>query len=152
MILSRGLADTGPLANLLGREAADASDTPAYPLSTNLIDSALGNDVSTHQHRDAVGERFGLFKVVRGEQHCATLPDQRANDSPQRLSGFDVEPGSGLIEKEQLGGTADRKSKLHPPLLATRKLAVGAVEKLANTRKTCERVEWPCLRVVAGGE
>jgi hypothetical protein len=133
MILSCGLADTCPLANLLGREPADAPDTPAYPLSTNLIDSALGNDVSTHQHRDAVGKRFGFLKVVRGKQHCATLPDQRANDSPQRLSGFDVEPRSGLIEKEQLRAAADRESKLHPPLLATRKLAVRAVEELASS-------------------
>ncbi len=83
-------------------------------------------------HADAVGQRFGFFQVMRGEQHRAAFGDELANRRPQLLAYFDIHANGRFVEKQQLGATAQGQRKLHAALLAAGKLGVGPRQQLAD--------------------
>src|SRR5207244_12898451 len=64
---------------------------------------AEGGEPATIQHGDAIA-RLGLFDVVRSQEHGETgRGSQGADLLPQRAARAWVEPGRGLVEKQDAG-------------------------------------------------
>ena len=88
----------------------------------NRCEVARNRDAALVHDRDPVGELFGLFEVVRGQEHRAAAPEEIADDLPAPAPRLRVEAGRGLIEKKNLGRTEDRGGEIEPAPLAAGKL------------------------------
>ena len=74
---------------------------------------------------DVVGEFFGLFKIVGGEQHGHTAIAKIGDDAADELAAGGVDAGSGFIEKRDIGTTNQSQREREALLLATRHRAPG---------------------------
>jgi hypothetical protein len=99
----------------------------------HLRDAAGGDDTALRDHRDAIGERFGLFEVMRGEHDRAAIGDERADRAPHRLARLDVEADGGFVEEQQTRPSADRERELHAALLSAGQLSVAAIHEAVET-------------------
>src|SRR5258708_20153785 len=75
---------------------------------------AESGEPATIQHGDAIA-RLGLFDVVRGEEHGETGRGSQGTDLlPQRAARAWVEPGRGLVEKQDAGLMEDAAGDVGP--------------------------------------
>ena len=72
---------------------------------------------------DAVGERVGLFEVVRGEQDGLAAGGSDADLRPHAAAGFDVEADGGLVEEDEVGVAGEGEGEEDALLLAAGELA-----------------------------
>lgn len=84
------------------------------------------------QDEHPVGDRVGLFQVVRGEQDRTALGGLLAHGRPERLAGGDVHAGGRLVEDDQVVGPGGRQREADALLLAARELVDLAVGYLRD--------------------
>src|ERR1035438_10559525 len=64
---------------------------------------------------------------MSGEQYRLAAPDESANLRPHQAARFHVESTRGLVQKKQVGITAECDAEQHALLLAAGKFAVGTL-------------------------
>lgn len=72
--------------------------------------------------RQPVGELFGLFQVVRGEEHRRALEFQLADQFPGVAAGLGVEAGGRLVEEQHLGPSEQGQREVEAPAFAAGEL------------------------------
>ncbi|EXI64979.1 MAG: hypothetical protein AW07_04764 [Candidatus Accumulibacter sp. SK-11] len=70
------------------------------------------------EHGDAATERFGLFQVVRRQDHRVAVAIETADELPQALPQLDVHAGSRLVEDDHRRLVHQRLGNQHAPLHA----------------------------------
>ena len=83
------------------------------------VRGALGDDASSDDDRDPVGELLGLVHVVGGQQHRLAERGEIAYDVPGLVPGGGVEAGCRLVEEEQLRITDEGDRDVQASLLTT---------------------------------
>ena len=116
-------------------ERGYATDAPLRHARANLRHAAFCDDATACEHRNAIGQRFGLFQVMRGQHDRAAFGHQRTDRFPQRLARIDVQAGGRFVQKQDFGATGDGQRELHAPLLAAGELSVTALEQIGNACK-----------------
>src|SRR4029077_18630740 len=106
-------AHVRPRADRFERQIRYATDAPLRDARADLAHAAVGDDTTAREHGDTIGQRFGLFEIVRRQQDRAAGRDERAHRRPHRLARFDVEADGRLVEKEELRPPTDRERELH---------------------------------------
>ncbi len=130
--ISADFLHLGPGPQGLQRQGGAAQDVLARHVGAHFIDGAAGHQPAVCDHRHAIGQRLGLFDVVRGQDDGAAFVDQVAQHLPQGLARLHVEAHGGLIEEQQLGPADNRHGELRLALLAAGQLAVGTVGNLLD--------------------
>ena len=75
------------------------------PSARPCVPSAMTLPWSMTAIRDA--ELVGLVQILRGQQHCRALGDDRPHDVPHLVAAARVEPGGRLVQEEQIGRVQD---------------------------------------------
>ena len=146
------LIDFGPAADRIERQGAEATDAFQRHPRTQLIDRAFVDHPPARHHADAIGQRLGLFQVMRGQQHRATFGNQLADRRPQLLPRLDVHAHGGLVQEQQFGPAAQRQRELHASLLAAGEFRVGPAEQIGDASQLGAFGQGPRRRVVTGGQ
>ena len=118
---------------VLGVEAHDRVGPVARG---ELVGGAGHESAAALHHHDVVCESLGLREQVGAHHHRASLVGEVADQLQHRVGGLGVEPGSRLVEQQQLGvvqhGPGEREAGLH----ARRVAAHGLVERLIDREPT----------------
>jgi hypothetical protein len=77
-----------------------------------------GHHPSLLEHRNPPAQGFGLFKIVRGQDHRVAVAIEAADELPQALAQFDVDAGSRLVEDNHRRLVHQRLGDEHPSLHA----------------------------------
>ena len=64
------------------------------------VGRVVGDDPAVVDHADLVGQRVGLFEVLRGQQDRRAVVDEVAHDAPHVLALGGVQAGRGLVEED----------------------------------------------------
>src|SRR5699024_7633740 len=105
--------------NVLGKLEADA----VTPTDEDVVKFALHPDLSSVHDREPVGEPFGLFQLVGGEQNRCAFGGEGLDDLPGVSPSFRVHSGGRFVQEERLGASEDSQTQVETALLATGKLA-----------------------------
>src|ERR1700730_6191687 len=111
-------------------DPGNAADALATGLRLDFRRRTFGDDLAPVDDRDAIGQRVGLLKVVRGEQN-GLAPLHHAPDLvPQHSPTLYVETDCGLVEKHEIGITADRQREQHTLFLPAGKISKLTIRQL----------------------
>ncbi len=86
------------------------------------------------QDQDPVGDRIGLFEVVRGEQHRASLVRLLAHGGPECLARRHVHAGGRLVEDDQIAVARGGEGEADALRLTSGELVHLAVGDLRDAR------------------
>ncbi len=64
--------------------------------------STGGDNLSVVNDGEAIAQTFGLFHIVRGQQHGAAAFLKSANNVPKLAAALGIESGGGLVQKQDL--------------------------------------------------
>ena len=111
---------------------------------------SLGDDVSGHDHRDAVGEELRFVHVVGGEQHGHAERRQVLDHFPRLVTGRGVKAGRRLVEEQQFWIADEGNRDVQPALLAAGELEDAEVALLFEAHQIDHFIHWPRMRIKGG--
>ena len=93
------------------------------------------------EHGNAAAQGFGLFKVMRGEQHGAALPVELGDELPKCLPQFHIHTGRRLVKHDHRRLVHQGLSHQHAPLHAARQLAHVGLRLVGQTQADQQLVD-----------
>jgi hypothetical protein len=93
------------------------------------------------EHGNAAAQGFGLFKVVRGQQHRVALLVESGDELPQRLAQFHIHAGGGLVQHDHRWLVHQCLRHQHPALHATGELAHVGIGLVGQTEAVQQFVD-----------
>ncbi|MNV78759.1 hypothetical protein D3C71_1722710 [compost metagenome] len=94
------LAHAGPGLQRLHLQCTAAADAARRQLLAELRQWTIGQHAALFDDHHALGQRFGFFQVMGGEQDTAPLGRQLPDRLPELLARLDVQTGGRLIEEQ----------------------------------------------------
>jgi len=109
----------------------DLEDLTADAL-LQLVPGALGDHPAVVDHRDPIRELVRFLQVLGRQQQRRSLSHELAHDRPDLVTAARIEPGRGLIEKEdprpRQQARCEVKSTPHPAGVGARRPVAGVRE------------------------
>src|SRR5690348_17177636 len=99
----------------VGARVDDDLDPLASDLSLQLVRGAARDDAPAVNDRDRVGQRIGLFQVLRRQQQRDAFADQPSDDVPHPKAAPRVEPGGRLVQEKDPRISSQRARQVEPP-------------------------------------
>ena len=124
--------------------AAEASD--------EIVRRAFGDDLAVVDDGEAVAEALGFVHVMRGQQNGAAFLLKGADGVPELAAALRIEPGGGLIEKQNFWVADQRSGDGQALALASGKLAHPGIGLLGELHFFKDFLRRAWLRVEAGEE
>ena len=101
--------------------AGDAEgDHVARDRTLQLLRRTFGDDLAVVDDRDAVAKRVRLVEVVGREEYGRAAIVHPPHLVPHAGAALRVEPGGGLVEKQELRAMDQAQPDVEPPFLAAR--------------------------------
>ena len=117
----------------VGRIGRGRLDRGLADLGLERGGGALGDDLAAIDDPDAIGEAVGLLEVLGGEEDGHALVVREPLDLlPERGPALRVEPGGGLVEKEDPRAMHERQREVEAPPHAARVAADAAIRRLGQ--------------------
>ena len=145
-------AHAGPGRDLRDVERRQTADAALRHVRADILHRPGGRDPAAVEHHHALGQGFGLFQIMRGQQHAGAACDQCADGRPHPLARVDVQTGGRFVKEQHLRIAADRQRELHPPLLAAGQPAVAAIQHIVQTGQRDAVGHTARRGVIAAGE
>ena len=140
------------MADRLDIECAAATDVLARHQGAHLVHAAFGDQPALGHHRDAVGQGFGFFEVMRGQDHRASFRDEAPDRAPHRFARLHVQADRRFVEEEQARAAGDRDGELHLALLAAGKSVVARIGEGADAGERHRLVHRQRIAIGARGQ
>ena len=135
------------LVALSGAGQLDLEDLPADAI-LELVAGPLRDHPAVIDHRDPVGELVGLLEVLGREHDRRPLAHELAHDRPDLVAAARIEPGGGLVEKQDPRTREQARREVEPaahPSGVRACRAVGGVGEL----EALQQLVRPPSRLVA---
>src|SRR5207302_11211448 len=120
MIVDRQVGD-GQLGKIrLGeRRRRGEADLLGHRARLDVPWTGIGNEETTIDDDDPLGQLVCLFEVVRGQQYRLALLGKVANALQKKPSGLDVHADGGLVEEDHLRIAGNGEGEVEPLALAS---------------------------------
>ena len=124
-----------------GAVGGDDVDALLADLRLQLRGRAGGDLAAVVDQHDAVGERVGLFEVLRRQQQRDAFADELADRAPDDLAAARVKAGRRLVEHEQLRTVDQPGGEVDAAALAAGQVLDEAVAELADVEALDQLVD-----------